>query len=304
MKLEDVETLRRIAAFEDAHKTEAWPIGWTWRDVRIQPAMLSRLFLDGYLQNVFRSNSYNGYRLSETGKSVVSVATVLHGPALTPETSECVPGDLFATIVGHEDIKELLLASMSALKPVHVLLAGPPALGKSLFLWELERAYGEQALWVVGSAATQAGLWDLVARRKPRVLLVDELDKLRGPDQAALLSVMEGGRLVRAKAGGRALDIAVECTVIAACNRVEMLSPELRSRFAIRTLPPYERSTFLRVVQQVLMLHEGVSSEEARDIAELLDGKTQDVRDAIRVARLASQVGVERAAVLLGLMER
>jgi len=304
MKPEDVEVLRRIAAFEEAHKNEDWPIGWTWRDVRVQPATLNRLFLEGYLQNVFRSNSYNGYRLSEAGKSLVPLAVSDIEPDPATEGAENLSEDLFASIMGHEDIKELLLASMTAPKPVHVLLAGPPALGKSLFLWELERAYGEHALWVVGSAATQAGLWDMVAKRRPKALLVDEMDKLRGQDQAALLSVMEGGRLVRAKAGGRAMELVVECTVIAACNRVEVLSPELRSRFAIRTLPPYERSTFLRVVQQVLTLHEGVSSEEARVIAELLDGKTQDVRDAIRVARLASQVGVEKAAVLLGLMER
>ena len=46
-------------------------IGWCWRHVRIWPATLSRLFKDGYLENVFRSNSYTGYKLSEKGKALV-----------------------------------------------------------------------------------------------------------------------------------------------------------------------------------------------------------------------------------------
>lgn len=64
-------------------------------------------------------------------------------------------------------------------KPVRVLLAGPPALAKTLFLLDIERACGEKAIWLVDSATSKAGLWDLVAERQPQVLLIDELDNLR-----------------------------------------------------------------------------------------------------------------------------
>ncbi|GAI27350.1 unnamed protein product, partial [marine sediment metagenome] len=37
----------------------------------------------------------------------------------------------------------------------------------------------------------------------------------------------------------------------------------------------------------------------AADIAQRLDGQSQDVRDSVRVARLAPQLGVERAIKLL-----
>ena len=46
-------------------------IGWCWRHVRIWPATLNRLFQQGYLENVFRSNSYTGYKLSEKGKELL-----------------------------------------------------------------------------------------------------------------------------------------------------------------------------------------------------------------------------------------
>jgi Holliday junction DNA helicase RuvB len=37
----------------------------------------------------------------------------------------------------------------------------------------------------------------------------------------------------------------------------------------------------------------------AEEIAKKLDGRSQDVRDAIRIARLAPQVGVDKAIRLL-----
>lgn len=63
----------------------------------------------------------------------------------------------------------------------------------------------------------------MVAEREPRILLIDELDKMNAVDMAALLTMMEGGRLVRAKRG-RALDIHNPLKVIAASNRLEKLS--------------------------------------------------------------------------------
>ena len=86
---------------------------------------------------------------------------------------------------------------------------------------------------------------------------------------------------------------------MAASNRFEMLSPELRSRFAIRQMNPYSRTEYLTVVKGVLVRRENLSSELADEIARKLDGRSQDVRDAIRVARLAPQLGVERAVSLL-----
>jgi len=124
------------------------------------------------------------------------------------------------------------------------------------------------------------------------------MDKMNAADTAALLSIMEGGRLVRAKRG-RELDIKVEVKVIAATNVESRLSPELRSRFAIRRLDVYGREEFRRVVKGVLVRRENVDVPLAEEIAQRLDGRSQDVRDAVRVARLASSLGVERAVELL-----
>jgi Holliday junction DNA helicase RuvB len=209
-----------------------------------------------------------------------------------------LPDDLFADIIGHDEVKELLRAALSAEKPVHVLLAGPPALAKTLFLWDMERVGGEAALWLVGSATSKAGLWDIIAERRPRWLLVDELNRMNAADTAALLSIMEGGRLVRAKVGRR-MEEQVPVWVIAATNEERTLSAELRSRFAVRRLHSYSRDEYRTVIKGVLTRHEGISEELAEEIAKSLDGRSLDVRDSIRVARLTPQLGVVKAVKLL-----
>ncbi len=297
-KTEDLEALKRIADIEDGIDPEslAGKLGWRSRDVGLWPGNLSKLRMAGFIEDTYESNSYHGYRLSQKARAMLA-----GGPAPAPTTLSQkleLPEDLFEDIIGHDDVKALLRASVTAEKPVHVLLAGPPALAKSLFLWDIERALGEKAAWLVGSGASKAGVWDLVAEKQPGVLLIDELDKMNTADTAGLLTMMEGGRLVRVKKG-RELNLEHEIRVVAASNRLDMLSPELKSRFAIRRLAAYSRSDYLTVIKGVLVRREKASSELAEEIAQRLDGRSQDVRDAVRVARLAPGLGVERAISLL-----
>ena len=49
----------------------------------------------------------------------------------------------------------------------------------------------------------------------------------------------------------------------------------------------------------LLQRREGLNQAATQEVARILDGHTQDARDAVRVARLASQVGVKRAVELL-----
>jgi Holliday junction DNA helicase RuvB len=300
MKESDIGLLRQIAEYED---TIDWTkpgaeIGWEWRDVRIATHILNRLYLEGYLDNPFKSNSCTGYRLSEKGKQAVQGIAEVFEPDAIEIGKLDLPQDLFTDIIGHDDVKDLLRAALCAEKPVHVLLVGPPALAKTLFLWDIERACGELACWLVGSAASKAGLWDLVVLKRPRLLLIDELDKMSTIDTAALLSMMEGGRLVRAKKG-RELELTHQIWVVATSNRLQSLSPELLSRFAIRRISAYSRADYVGVVKGVLVHREDVSPEVAEEIAQRLDGRSQDVRDAIRVARLAPELGVDKAIRLL-----
>jgi len=294
-----VEALLRIFEYERAHNPKDLSLGWSWTNVRAAPATLNNLLLKGLIEEKFHSNSYRGLLLTELGreqaKQLVEPIEIHEKPQNRTLT---LPDDIFEDITGHDEVKELLTAVLLAEEPVHVLLAGPPALAKSLFLWDIERAGGEEAVWLVGSATSKAGLWDLVAEREPRILLIDELDKMNAADTAALLSLMEGGRLVRAKKG-RTLNVTVPIKVVAATNQVAKLSLELKSRFAMRKLNPYDTAQYRTVVKGVLVRREGINPELAGEIAEKLKERSQDVRDAVRVARLSPQLGIDKAIRLL-----
>jgi len=294
LSLKDNRLLKQIAEVEDnlPHDSLAAKLGWRFKDVAIWPSILARLEMDGLVETVVHTHSYHGYRLTPKGRALISNQFCESYTELT------LPDDIFEDIIGHENIKELLRASLMAEKPVHVLLMGPPALAKTLFLWDIERIYGERAIWLIGSATSKAGLWDLVAEKQPEVLLIDELSSMNATDTSALLSLMEGGRLVRTKKA-RELDIKVKVTVIAATNRLHGLSAELLSRFAKREIKPYSREDYQAVVRGVLVRHEHLNADMAEEIAQKLNGKSQDVRDAVRVARLAPQLGVDKAIQLL-----
>ena len=299
VKEEDLELLKRIAEFENSldPNSLAGIAGWRYSDVGVYPATLTRLRIEGLIKDGDQSGNYRGYWL--TNKARALLVTGEPSTVETPQGQKLeVPGDMFDDIIGHDKVKELLIACLLAEKPVHVLLYGPPALAKTLFLWDIERIAGDRSLWLLGSATSKSGLWDKVAEQKTDILLIDELERMDAADTAALLSMMEGGRLVRVKKG-RGLDIKQEVRVIAATNRIGRLSPELLSRFAVCRIKAYGREEFQRVVRGVLMKREGVSADMADEIARGLDGWSQDVRDAVRVARLAPSSGVAKAVEML-----
>jgi len=74
---------------------------------------------------------------------------------------------------------------------------GPPATAKSLFLMELGRLGATYS--ATGSRVTAAGLTDAFFNYQPRVLLLDEIDKVSLDATAVLLSAMETGDVLITK---------------------------------------------------------------------------------------------------------
>jgi Holliday junction DNA helicase RuvB len=80
---------------------------------------------------------------------------------------------LFDSIIGYNDIKRLFNLSFSSEKPVHILLVGPPASAKTLFMlscMKLERSY-----FTLGSHSTKSGMMDYLFQKRPRYLVIDEI---------------------------------------------------------------------------------------------------------------------------------
>lgn len=296
----ELDLLKRALDFEKTVDPDVYTLGWRWHDVSAYTATITKLVVKQLARISYKSHSETRYQLTDIGRALAEGKEVPEAEPKEETRAEAITplGDMFQDIVGYDDIKELLRESLQLDKPVHVLLVGPPSLAKSMFLWDIERAYGDLSLPLIGSATSHAGLWDMIAEKRPKIVLVDEIEKMMLADQAALLALMEQGRIIRAKVGRR-LDERLTVWVIGAANRTAKMPVELLSRFSIHQLTEYGASEFRRVVASVLTVHEDTSKDDAAEIATRLVGRSHDVRDAVRVARLAKRTGVRRAVELL-----
>ena len=299
----DYKAVCDILKYEHSMDADNFSLGWHWHDVALPTYYLTKLVIKKLVKISFKSNKDTRYVLTDEGRALAESGIIESvSPPSPVESSPPKPAisfnEMFSDIVGYDDLKELLRESLQLDDPIHVLLHAPPSLAKTMFLWDIERAFGAQTMSLLGSATSHAGLWDIVAETQPRILLVDEIDKMPLVDLASLLSLMETGRLIRVKVG-RKLDIKLKVWVIGAANRVNRLPPELMSRFTTFQLTEYTAVEYREVVTNVLESREGVGHNEAAEIATRLVGKTHDVRDAVRVARLSKRVGVRRAVELL-----
>ncbi len=294
----DYVALAKIQEFERTVPGDEWPLGWEWSQVGVYAGTINKLLVEGLVQQTYKSNASKCYKLTDKGKSIVPVAEEAPEGYIEPVNPQVDLNDLFNEVVGYDELKELLRESLQLDKPLHILLHGPPSIAKTLFLIDIERACGASSMWVLGSGASRAGIWEELTTRRPKVLLIDELEKMAAVDHAGLLSLLEKGRIVRMKSGKK-FDEQMDVWVFATANRISRLSPELLSRFAKYHLGEYSASEYMKVVRNVLTSREGLDEDSAAEIATRLVGKTHDVRDALRVANLSKRVGVKRAVELL-----
>lgn len=283
-KLDDKQILRRAIELERGMMQDEAALGWEWFAIPSSPATLNRMVIDGLLKVTSKTNSSTNYRLNIPLDEAERMLEEKPAEVVEEERIE-IPADIFAPLVGFDDIKETILRSLRAERPVHILLISPPATAaKSTFLMELERIRGATFL-SLGSAATRVGLRDVIAEA-PKLLLLDEIEKCANPlDLSSLMTWMESGRVTITKHGEHR-DIRGKGWVFAAANTKRGLSPELLSRFMIFNIPPYDRNQYVEVVRRVLTMREGASPELADYIAKRLAEESRDVRDGIRIIRL------------------
>lgn len=197
---------------------------------------------------------------------------------INPPTPEEVE-ELLSPVEGLDDVKEVIKYAVTSLDPVHVLLIGPPATGKSLILHCLERLPG--ALFIAGYRASKAGLQEAVLRYRPRYLLIDEIDKMRRCDMDALINLMEEGRIV-IDLRHEHIEARIRVWVIATANRPS-LPAYIFSRFEpfIIKMQPYSRDELVRIATKAMSRLEGVPEELARFVVERMVDISPDMR-AIR----------------------
>lgn len=195
----------------------------------------------------------------------------------------------FEEVIGHYGIKLIFAKAILSKRPVHLLLVGSPGSAKTMFLTELMREH-KASYFVVGSNTTKAGLVNQLFERRPKFLLIDELEKMSMTDQNALLHLMETGIISETKIN-KTRQTQLTSWVFATANSCDKIINPLLSRFVILEMPEYTFEEFCQIAVTRLR-KENVEEQIATLIAEKVWNEfgSRDIRDVIKIGRLCTNI--------------
>ncbi len=195
----------------------------------------------------------------------------------------------FKEIIAHFEIKQILNKAIVSKNPVHILLVGRPGSAKTMFLLEINRLFKESVL-VIGSNTTKAGLINQLFDRKPKFVLIDELEKMNNSDQNSLLHLMETGLVSETKIN-KTRRMLLHSSVFATANSCKKIADPLLSRFLVVKVPDYTFEEFMEISVSIPK-KEKVDEMTAIAISKIVwnELENRDVRDIVKIARLASNI--------------
>ena len=227
-----------------------------------------------------------------------------------------------ADFVGQERVKEQLAVALDAAKGRgealdHVLLAGPPGLGKTSLAQIVRRELGVGIRQVAGPALERKGdIAAILTALEPNdVLFIDEIHRLNRAIEEILYPALEDFRLdIIVGQGPAARTLTLDLppfTLIGATTRTGLLTTPLRDRFGLTfrldLYTPEELGTIVRRSARILGVEiEGEAADEiarrARGTPRIANRILRRVRDVAEV-RHAGAITVEIADEALVMLE-
>jgi replication-associated recombination protein RarA len=198
----------------------------------------------------------------------------------------------FDDIIGYDDLKGLLTRCLDVKGSCNVLLSGPPASSKTLFLLSIRKEVSN-VCFIDATNTSGPGLVDyLFEHPDTQVICIDEIDKLKKNDQNVLLNLLENGILSSTKVG-KTRNIRLKgVKIFATSNDVARLIGPLKSRLLLFELPEYTWESFLEVTKKLLhkryRLDEIVSTKVARVVWSSI--QTRDLRDVLAIGKLTKNI--------------
>ncbi len=199
----------------------------------------------------------------------------------------------------HQQLSLLLSAAKSRGAPAdHVLLAGPPGLGKTTLAMIIAEEMGSPIRITSGPAITHAG--DLASilssLTEGEVLFIDEIHRMSRPAEELLYLAMEDFRVdVVVGKGAGATSIPLELphfTLVGATTRAGLLPSPLRDRFGFTAqLEFYEDEELAKIVERsAKLIGVEISSKAIKELGSRSRGTPRVANRLLRRVRDYAQV--------------